>query len=122
MLNFCKRRCVDTAFQPVVVQTRLSHNIPFAVRTLLGTSLPGLGFTAIYAAQPSGTWFPVSFGSEFRINMLFFFHRTITIAAENRNFEQTHVNSRIVSDTAQLPDTNTAATPDKHSPDSDSRR
>ena len=88
---------IDTeAFEPVVVQTALSRNIPFAVRALLGTSVPGLGFSATYAAQPDGTWFPVSFGSEFKINVLFFFHRTITINAENRDFQQTHVESRIL--------------------------
>ncbi len=89
---------VDTeAFQPVMVQTAMAKNIPFAVRMLLGISLPGLGFAATYAPQPSGTWFPVTFGSEFKINVLFFFHRTIAISVENRDFEKTHVESRIVS-------------------------
>ena len=37
----------STAFEPVVVRTSLSRNVPFAVRTLLGTSIPGLGFTVI---------------------------------------------------------------------------
>lgn len=90
---------IDTeAFQPVMVQTAMAKNIPFAVRIMLGTSVPGLGFAATYAPQPSGTWFPVSFGSEFKINVLFFFHRTILIASENRDFEKTHVESRIVPD------------------------
>ncbi|HEY9138299.1 MAG TPA: hypothetical protein VIM67_08510 [Terriglobus sp.] len=91
---------IDTeAFQPVIVQTMMAKNIPFAVRFMLGTSVPGLGFSVTYAPQPSGTWFPVSFGSEFKINVLFFFHRTILISTENREFEKTHVESRIVPDT-----------------------
>ena len=89
-----------TAYQPVLVRTTMSRKIPFAVRTLLGTSLPGLGFTVIYAPQPgpqpNAVWFPVSFGTEFKMHILFFFNREIIISAENRNFEQTHVKSTIV--------------------------
>lgn len=88
---------IDTTdFQPVLVRTAMARNIPFAVRALLGTNVPGLGFTVIYAPQPDGTWFPISFGTEFKIKFLFFYSREITIAAENRNFEKTHVNSQIV--------------------------
>jgi hypothetical protein len=78
----------------------LSRRIPLAIRMLLGTNVPGLGFTAIYApqpdAKPNAVWFPVSFGSEFKIHVLFFFSRQITIAAENRDFEKTHVTSTIL--------------------------
>jgi hypothetical protein len=88
---------IDTdAYQPVLVRTAMSRNMPFAVRTLLGTSLPGLGFTVIYAPQPGGVWFPVSFGTEFKIHILFFFNRQITLSAENHDFEQTHVDSKII--------------------------
>lgn len=55
----------STAYEPVVVRTTMSRRIPFAVRSLLGTSLPGLGFTVVYAPQPSGVRFPVGFGTEF---------------------------------------------------------
>ena len=85
-----------TAYQPVMVMTTMSRKIPFAVRTLLGTSLPGLGFTVIYAPQSDGVWFPVSFGTEFKLNVLFFLHRQIVIQAQNREFEKTHVSSKIV--------------------------
>jgi hypothetical protein len=88
---------IDTdAYQPVLVRTAMSRNLPFAVRTLLGTSLPGLGFTVIYAPQPGGVWFPVSFGTEFKLHILFFFNRQITLSAENHDFEQTHVDSKVV--------------------------
>jgi hypothetical protein len=83
-------------YQPVVVRTTMARNIPFAVRTLLGTSLPGLGFTVVYAPQPDGVWFPVSFGTEFKIHVLFFFSREIIIDAQNSDFEKTHVTSKIV--------------------------
>ncbi len=86
------------AFQPVVLRTKLSRNVPFLVRTMLGTSVPGLGFTATYAPQPDGTWFPVTFGTEFKINVLFFLHRTMVIAVDNREFEKTHASGRIVGE------------------------
>ena len=82
-------------FQPVVVRTALSRSIPFAVRALLGTNVPGLGFTVIYAPQQDNVWFPVSFGTEFKVKLLFFFSRQIVVAVENRSFEQTHVTTTI---------------------------
>ncbi|MGA7156902.1 MAG: hypothetical protein WBY53_08660 [Acidobacteriaceae bacterium] len=88
-----------TAFEPVLVHTTMARNIPFAVRTLLGTSLPGLGFTVTYAPQPSDTptavWFPVTFGTEFKLHVLFFFNRTLVLDVRNRDFQQTHVHSTI---------------------------
>jgi len=90
---------IDTqAFQPVLVTTGMARKIPFAVRTLLGTDFPGLGFTIRYAPQPDGVWFPVDFSTEFKIHVLYFFHRQIILNAENRDFERTHVTSRIVGD------------------------
>ena len=89
-----------TAFQPVVVRTTMARNVPFAVRTLLGTSVPGLGFTVTYAPQPAdaadAVWFPVTFGTEFRIHVLFFLNRTIVLDVHNRDFERTHVHSTIL--------------------------
>jgi hypothetical protein len=93
------------AYQPVVVSTAMSRAVPFAVRTLLGTNLPGLGFSVVYEARPDGVWFPVSFGTEFKLRVLFFFNREITINAQNSDFEKTHVSSQIVGggDPAQPP-------------------
>jgi len=85
-----------TAFQPVLIHTTMSSNIPLAVRMLLGTSVPGLGFSITYAPQPDGVWFPSSFGTEFRLKVLFFYSRQITVYAENRDFEKTHVTSTIL--------------------------
>ena len=88
---------IDSAtYQPVFLRTAMARNIPFAVRTMLGTNVPGLGFTVIYAPQPDGVWFPVSFGTEFKVHVLFFYTRQIVIDAQNRDFEKTHVNSKIV--------------------------
>ncbi len=87
-----------TAFQPVLVTTAMARKVPFAVRTLLGTNVPGLGFTITYAPQPDGVWFPVTFSTEFKIHVLYFFHREIILDAQNRDFEKTHVTSRIVGE------------------------
>jgi len=87
-----------TAFQPVLVTTGMARKIPFAVRTLLGTNFPGLGFTVTYAPQPDGVWFPVTFSTEFKIHVLYFFHREVILDAQNRNFEKTHVTTRIVGE------------------------
>jgi hypothetical protein len=97
-----------TAFQPVLVTTAMARKIPFAVRTLLGTDVPGLGFTITYAPDTNGVWFPSTFSTEFKIHLLYFFHRQIILDAQNRDFEKTHVTSRILSDatpveTNQLP-------------------
>ena len=87
-----------TAYQPVLITTAMARKIPFAVRTLLGTNVPGLGFTVRYAPQPGGVWFPVSFSTEFKIHVLYFFHRQVFLNTENRDFEKTHVTSRIVGE------------------------
>ena len=91
-----------TAFQPVLITTGMARKIPFAVRTLLGTNFPGLGFTVTYAPQADGVWFPVTFSTEFKIHVLFFFHREIILDAQNRDFEKTHVSSRIVGEATPL--------------------
>jgi hypothetical protein len=91
-----------TAYQPVLITTVMARKIPFAVRTLLGTNVPGLGFTVTYAPQPDGVWFPVTFSTEFKIHVLFFFNREIILDAQNRDFEKTHVTSRIVGEATEV--------------------
>jgi hypothetical protein len=82
-------------FQPVRVFTRLSRRMPFVVRTMLGTDLPGVGFNVTYKRQPDGVWFPASFGTEFRIRALFFINRDISVSLANTAFEHTHVATRM---------------------------
>ena len=102
---------IDAAeFEPVVVYTEMSRKIPLAVRTLLGTNLPGLGFSVTYDRQPDGVWFPVSFGTEFRMRVLFFIARDISMSLTNSHFEKTHADMRIL-DGVKVVDNNNAATP-----------
>lgn len=83
-------------FQPVTVATHLSRRLPFAVRTLLGTDVPGMGFSVQYRRFEEGIWFPVSFGTEFRLHALFFVKRNITVSLENSAFERAKVQSKIL--------------------------
>jgi hypothetical protein len=88
---------IDTQeFEPVVVYTEMSRKIPLAVRTLLGTNLPGLGFSVTYDREPDGVWFPVSFGTEFHMRVLFFIARDISMSLANAHFEKTHADVRIL--------------------------
>ncbi len=82
-------------FQPIYVFTKLSRRIPFAVRTLLGTDVPGVGFSVSYIRQPDGVWFPKSFGTEFKLHVLFFLNREITVSLDNADFKHTHVETKI---------------------------
>jgi hypothetical protein len=87
---------IDAAeFQPVRVFTKLSRRIPFAVRTFLGTDLPGVGFNVVYKRQEDGVWFPATFGTEFRIRAIFFINRDVSVSLENTDFQRTHVESRM---------------------------
>jgi hypothetical protein len=87
---------IDAAeFQPVRVFTKLSRRVPFAIRTFLGTDLPGIGFNVVYKRQEDGGWFPATFGTEFRIHVLFFINREVTVSLQNSGFEHTHLESKM---------------------------
>jgi hypothetical protein len=85
----------EEEFQPVSVYTRLSRKLPAAVRTLLGTDVPGLGYNISYARVDKDLWFPATYGTEFGLRALFFLNRTFTEAVENTNFRRTAVESKI---------------------------
>ena len=85
----------EEELQPVSVYTRLSRRIPFAVRALLGTDLPGLGFNVRYRRLDKDIWFPDSFGTEFRLKAVFFINRIITVSLENKNFKRASAESQI---------------------------
>lgn len=98
--NWAGDAWIDTsAFEPVLVQTHLSRPVPFLVKTMLGTNVPGLGFAVTYEPQSDGTWFPVTFGTEFKVHVLFFFKREVVFSAQNRDFQKTHSEARILDST-----------------------
>jgi hypothetical protein len=90
-----------TDFQPMMVTTKLAHGIPLMVRTVLGTSLQGLGFSVEYRKFDDGVWFPVTYGTEFRVRALFFYSRTITVAMTNSDFRRADVQSAVTFDSVK---------------------
>jgi hypothetical protein len=88
-------------FQPVMVTTDLTAKIPMAVRVLLGTNVRGVGFSVSYQRVADGVWFPASFGGEFKVNVLFFFRRTMAINVKNGDFKRTDVKSDVAFDKLQ---------------------
>jgi hypothetical protein len=82
-------------FQPIEVVTKLAHQVPLAVKVLLGTNIHGLGFTVRYQKVEGGAWFPVSYGTEFSFRVLFGWARTVTIALDNSGFQKVDVNSTV---------------------------
>lgn len=90
---------IDAAdFEPIYVYTKLSHKLPFAVRTLLGTDVPGVGYSLHYEKQPGGVWFPKTYGAEFTLHVLFVLNREIMVSLDNKDFQQTHVETKITAE------------------------
>jgi hypothetical protein len=81
--------------QPVFVTTKLAHGVPLPVKTLLGTDVKGLGFSVSYQRFADGVWFPVSYGGEFQLHVLFFYKRTISVSMTNTDFQRVDVNSLV---------------------------
>jgi hypothetical protein len=93
---------IDAAeFQPVLVTTDLTAKVPMAVRVLLGTNVKGVGFSVSYQRVADGVWFPAGFGGEFKLNVLFFYRRSISINVKNSDFKRTDVNSNVAFDKIQ---------------------
>jgi hypothetical protein len=82
-------------FQPIRVVTRLSFNIPWAVKVFLGTNIRQLGYTVTYRKVVGGLWFPISYGTEFHLRVLFGYARTIALSLDNRDFRQASADSTI---------------------------
>lgn len=82
-------------YQPVFVETKLAHGVPLPIKTLLGTDVKGLGFSVSYQKFGDGVWFPVSYGGEFSLHVLFFYKRTISISMTNEDFQRVDVNSLV---------------------------
>ena len=87
---------VDTEeFQPVRIQTQLAFRIPWGVRVFLGTNLRQTGFSLTYRRVADNVWFPATYGTEFRVDALWFYKRTIVLSMENSDFQKTDVDSTV---------------------------
>ena len=74
---------------------QLNFKIPAAVRILLGTNVRQLGFSVAYIRVADGVWFPVSYGTEFRLDLFWGYKRTITMAMESAGFRKANATSKI---------------------------
>ena len=87
---------VDAAeYQPVQIATDLTFKMPLLVRAVFGTNIRQTGFAVSYQCVAENVWFPVSYGSEFRLDVLFGYKRVITMALTSTNFQRTTAGSTI---------------------------
>ena len=87
--------------QPARIQTQLAFSIPWGVRVFLGTNFRQLGFSIAYQRVGDDVWFPATYGTEFRFNVLWGYRRTITLAMESSAFQKTQSSSTIEYDLPQ---------------------
>lgn len=87
-------------FQPVRIATDMAYGIPWAVKVFLGINLRQTGFSVTYDRIAEGVWFPVTYGTEFKVTVLWGYKRTIALSMESRNFRKTDVRSEINFDSA----------------------
>jgi hypothetical protein len=81
--------------QPVRIETHLAFNIPWGVRVFLGTNLKQTGFSITYIRVAENVWFPATYGTEFWVNVLWGYRRTIILSMESSGFRKTDVSSAI---------------------------
>ena len=90
---------IDAAeLQPVRIDTQLAFSIPWGVRVFLGTNFRQMGFSVTYVRVGENVWFPATYGTEFRFNVLWGYRRTITLAMESSGFQKTDAVSKIEYD------------------------
>ena len=82
-------------YQPVFVTTKMAHGVPLPIKALFGTDAKGVGFSVAYQRFAEGAWFPVSYGGEFELHILYFYRRTISISLTNFNFQRVDVKSQV---------------------------
>ncbi len=82
-------------YQPVLVTTKLAAKVPMWAKTLLGTDIKQLGFKITYRKFDEGLWFPVTYGGEFRLKVLFMYSRRIGVSMQNSGFQRAKVESKV---------------------------
>lgn len=82
-------------YEPVNVFSKFAMKIPWGVKVLLGSDVKQLGFAVNYQRVAPGVWFPVSYGTEFRLEMLWGYKRVITMNLTSGDFREAKVESQI---------------------------
>ncbi len=80
---------------PISIQTKLNFKMPMAVKVMLGTNIRQTGFSLTYTRIAPGVWFPATYGTEMRLDVLFGYKRVITMSMESSNFKKTSIASAI---------------------------
>ncbi len=81
--------------QPKRIATDLAWKIPWGVRVFLGTNLRRTGFSISYRRVAENVWFPATYGTEFRLDVLWGYKRTITLSLTADDFHRTDSSSTI---------------------------
>lgn len=80
---------------PLSIQTKLNFKMPFVVRAMLGTNLRQTGFSLTYTRLAPGVWFPATYGTEMRLDVLYGYKRVIAMSMESSNFQKVTADSTI---------------------------
>lgn len=91
-------------FQPVRIYSDLTFKMPWGVKVFLGTDIRQTGFSVNYTRLAPGVWFPATYGTEFRLNLLFGYKRVITLALDSSDFQRTAAKSEIQFQTSASPE------------------
>ena len=89
--------------QPVRIFTDSTFRMPRAIKMLLGTNLQQVGFNVSYVRVAPGIWFPATYGTEFRVDVLFRYKRVITLSLESKEFRRAGAESQIRYDPPAVP-------------------
>lgn len=82
-------------FQPVRIATDMAYGIPWGVKVFLGINLQQTGFSVTYDRVAENLWFPVTYGTEFKVTVLWGYKRTISLSMVASDFKRTDVSSKI---------------------------
>jgi hypothetical protein len=80
---------------PISIQTKLNIKMPMAVKVMFGTNLRQTGFSLTYARIAPGLWFPATYGTEMRLDVLFGYKRVITMSMESSSFKKASTDSSV---------------------------
>lgn len=88
-------------YQPVRIFTDLTFKMPWGVKVFLGTNLRQTGFAISYVRVAPNVWFPATYGTEFRLDVLFGYKRVMTLALDSSDFQKTEAKSEIKFDRSE---------------------
>jgi hypothetical protein len=82
-------------YQPVRIVTKMAKGVPWGVRFFMGINIKQFGFSIDYTRVAPGVWFPKTYGTEFAIEVLWGYKRSVTLSMENGDFRRTDARSTI---------------------------